>query len=183
MAGSQESSESHGMSSSTFWGLLLVGLIMAIFVIICIAYRALHTRPVPDVIGHQLLRFRTTAGLGRDAVENIPTVEFHAQQAPKKTPIHIFRSPPVHAKPPAPKHSRIQVFQHHPDFSPRSLESGMAKTQVVSSLCSICTEDFTEGTRLRKLPCGHVFHPQCVDPWLINRARTCPLWSVSPGHT
>jgi hypothetical protein len=121
--------------------------------------------------------------LGRDAVENIPTVEFHERPAASKSPIHIFRNPPVHAKPPTPKRSIIQVFQHHPGFSPRSLESGTAKTQEVSSLCSICTEDFTEGARLRKLPCGHVFHPQCIDPWLINRARTCPLWLVSPEPT
>lgn len=183
MAGSQENPESHGMDSSTFYGLLLVGLIIAIFVIIYIAHRALRTRPVPDVISHQLLRFRTTAGLGRDAVENIPTIVFHAQPASKKLPLHILQHSPVRTKPPAPKRSIIQVFQYHPGFSPRSLESGMAKTQVVSSLCSICTENFTEGTRLRKLPCGHVFHPQCIDPWLINHARTCPLWSVSPCHT
>lgn len=41
--------------------------------------------------------------------------------------------------------------------------------------CSICTEDFVAGTHVRLLHCGHIFHPQCVDPWLIDKAVTCPL--------
>lgn len=46
--------------------------------------------------------------------------------------------------------------------------------------CSICTEDFEKGQDLRVLPCDHKFHPECVDPWLLNVSGTCPLWSVSP---
>lgn len=42
--------------------------------------------------------------------------------------------------------------------------------------CSICTEDFTLGEDVRVLPCDHKFHPQCVDPWLVNVSGTCPLW-------
>ena len=42
--------------------------------------------------------------------------------------------------------------------------------------CSICTEDFTVGEDVRVLPCDHKFHPQCVDPWLVNVSGTCPLW-------
>ncbi|KAJ2905146.1 ring finger domain protein [Zalerion maritima] len=41
--------------------------------------------------------------------------------------------------------------------------------------CSICTEDFRLGEDVRVLPCDHKFHPQCVDPWLINVSGTCPL--------
>ncbi|KAK4193229.1 hypothetical protein QBC35DRAFT_480959 [Podospora australis] len=42
--------------------------------------------------------------------------------------------------------------------------------------CAICTEDFIRGKDVRKLPCGHIFHPACVDPWLLKFAATCPLW-------
>ncbi|KAI1210417.1 uncharacterized protein F4807DRAFT_65567 [Annulohypoxylon truncatum] len=41
--------------------------------------------------------------------------------------------------------------------------------------CSICTEDFSVGQDVRVLPCDHKFHPQCVDPWLVNVSGTCPL--------
>ncbi|KAF1921014.1 hypothetical protein BDU57DRAFT_488312 [Ampelomyces quisqualis] len=44
--------------------------------------------------------------------------------------------------------------------------------------CSICTEDFENGQDLRVLPCDHKFHPECVDPWLLNVSGTCPLCRV-----
>jgi hypothetical protein len=48
--------------------------------------------------------------------------------------------------------------------------------------CSICTEDFEKGQDLRVLPCDHKFHPECVDPWLLNVSGTCPLWYVHTTH-
>ncbi|KAK4093646.1 hypothetical protein Purlil1_1980 [Purpureocillium lilacinum] len=41
--------------------------------------------------------------------------------------------------------------------------------------CAICTEGLDLGVKLRHLPCGHRFHPDCIDPWLLERSRTCPL--------
>jgi RING finger protein 165 len=45
--------------------------------------------------------------------------------------------------------------------------------------CSICTEEFSGGSDLRKLPCGHLYHPRCIDQWLRDFGVTCPLWQVS----
>lgn len=42
--------------------------------------------------------------------------------------------------------------------------------------CSVCTDDFIKGQDLRVLPCNHRFHPECIDPWLLNVSGTCPLW-------
>ena len=42
--------------------------------------------------------------------------------------------------------------------------------------CAICMDDFARGTDVRRLPCGHLFHPPCVDPWLLRIASTCPTW-------
>lgn len=44
--------------------------------------------------------------------------------------------------------------------------------------CSICTEDFVEGRNVRILPCRHIYHRRCIDPWLLDFAGTCPLWYV-----
>jgi hypothetical protein len=43
-------------------------------------------------------------------------------------------------------------------------------------VCPICTDDFVKGQDVRVLPCSHQFHPECIDPWLINVSGTCPLW-------
>ena len=42
--------------------------------------------------------------------------------------------------------------------------------------CSVCVEDFEKGQDVRVLPCKHRFHPECIDPWLLNVSGTCPLW-------
>ncbi|KAG7292850.1 hypothetical protein NEMBOFW57_002895 [Staphylotrichum longicolle] len=41
--------------------------------------------------------------------------------------------------------------------------------------CAICAEDFARGVEVRRLPCSHLFHPACVDPWLLGFATTCPI--------
>ena len=45
--------------------------------------------------------------------------------------------------------------------------------------CSICTDDFRERENVRILPCSHIYHRRCIDPWLLEFARTCPMWSVN----
>lgn len=54
-----------------------------------------------------------------------------------------------------------------------------ADTASLIQTCAICTDDFVRGTNVRRLPCGHFFHPPCIDPWLLNFGVTCPLWQVS----
>lgn len=52
-------------------------------------------------------------------------------------------------------------------------------------MCAVCHSSFTPprlidgqqkyaATPLRKLPCGHVFHIECVEPWLLQRSDKCP---------
>lgn len=52
--------------------------------------------------------------------------------------------------------------------------------------CAICLGDFEKGDRLRILPCGHLFHLDEVDVWLIRRKKLvsspreedCPLMTL-----
>ena len=39
--------------------------------------------------------------------------------------------------------------------------------------CVICLDDFESGQTIRRLPCNHSFHSECVDTWLRKNA-TCP---------
>ncbi|KAJ1910535.1 hypothetical protein H4219_006186 [Mycoemilia scoparia] len=41
--------------------------------------------------------------------------------------------------------------------------------------CAVCIDEFEEGDKLRVLPCGHGFHKECIDPWLIKKSVECPL--------
>lgn len=41
--------------------------------------------------------------------------------------------------------------------------------------CAICLSDFAQGEAVRCLPCQHLLHASCVDPWLLQTKRYCPL--------
>ncbi|CAK9136193.1 unnamed protein product [Ilex paraguariensis] len=54
---------------------------------------------------------------------------------------------------------------------------------TTATCCSICLADYKGSDMLRLLPdCGHLFHLECVDPWL-RRNPTCPVCRTSPIPT
>ncbi|KAI8976059.1 hypothetical protein BDB01DRAFT_804349 [Pilobolus umbonatus] len=42
-------------------------------------------------------------------------------------------------------------------------------------MCVICLDDFAMGEQIRRLPCGHEYHCECIDPWLTVKSTCCPL--------
>jgi hypothetical protein len=40
--------------------------------------------------------------------------------------------------------------------------------------CPICSEDFPVDSQALRLPCSHLFHKDCVMPWLEMK-QTCPI--------
>jgi len=40
--------------------------------------------------------------------------------------------------------------------------------------CSVCFENFNLDEQVKKLPCNHMYHPQCIDQWLVHH-NTCPI--------
>merc|ERR1712130_944555 len=43
-----------------------------------------------------------------------------------------------------------------------------------STDCSICLEDIKLGEEVPILPCNHIFHTQCIYPWL-QKKNICPF--------
>jgi hypothetical protein len=41
--------------------------------------------------------------------------------------------------------------------------------------CSICIEDYEQDDTIRQLSCSHIFHKNCIDPWLLKESYKCPL--------
>ncbi|XP_010060349.2 NEP1-interacting protein-like 1 [Eucalyptus grandis] len=64
-------------------------------------------------------------------------------------------------------------IQRLPEYHFQS--SKMAKISDDGICCSICLQDFKEGETGRRLPkCGHIFHLECLDAWLVRRG-SCPM--------
>ncbi|XP_030621476.1 RING finger protein 148 [Chanos chanos] len=40
--------------------------------------------------------------------------------------------------------------------------------------CAVCIESFRHGDVVTVLPCSHLFHKTCIEPWLLEH-RTCPM--------
>ena len=40
--------------------------------------------------------------------------------------------------------------------------------------CTVCVEEIKMLTKGMFMPCGHIFHPDCLKPWL-EQNNTCPV--------
>jgi len=54
-----------------------------------------------------------------------------------------------------------------------------AGPRIHNESCAICLDDFTDGLKVKVLPCMHGFHTQCIDPWLNERSDLCPICKSS----
>lgn len=48
------------------------------------------------------------------------------------------------------------------------------KSDLDSITCAICMENIECGDRVVSLPCAHIFHIKCIDPWLQKNSH-CPI--------
>lgn len=44
--------------------------------------------------------------------------------------------------------------------------------------CFICMENFLENEVITKIKCNHIFHKECIKPWLCKQSTKCPICRV-----
>uniref|UniRef100_A0A674MBM2 Ring finger protein 130 n=1 Tax=Takifugu rubripes TaxID=31033 RepID=A0A674MBM2_TAKRU len=60
----------------------------------------------------------------------------------------------------------------------RTVKKGDKETDPDFNHCAVCIEAYQLNDVVRILPCKHVFHKMCVDPWL-NEHCTCPICKLN----
>lgn len=60
----------------------------------------------------------------------------------------------------------------------RTVRKGDKETDPDFNHCAVCIESYQLNDVVRILPCKHVFHKGCVDPWL-NEHCTCPMCKLN----
>lgn len=68
---------------------------------------------------------------------------------------------------------RLRVTPETIDHNTVSFEYTL-NNESNQSTCVICLSDLEIGEIMRRLPCIHIFHLNCVDKWLLNNGR-CPI--------
>ncbi|ORX85145.1 hypothetical protein BCR32DRAFT_242048 [Anaeromyces robustus] len=65
--------------------------------------------------------------------------------------------------------------QEEVDALPIKIFDMKKKQENDPETCAVCIDDFTDGDKLRVLPCHHEYHVECIDLWLTTRKRFCPI--------
>ncbi|KAJ8383059.1 hypothetical protein SKAU_G00038370 [Synaphobranchus kaupii] len=60
----------------------------------------------------------------------------------------------------------------------RTIRKGDKETESDFDNCAVCIEGYKPNDVVRVLPCRHLFHKICVDPWLLDH-RTCPMCKMN----
>ena len=71
----------------------------------------------------------------------------------------------------------VQIVRYHnrpKKINIDNLNNILLCNELPDDLCSICLEEFKEGDKIKKLNCNHVYHEECLIPWL-NKNDYCPM--------
>ena len=89
-----------------------------------------------------------------------------------------FRSTPMEA--PARERPRRLTPEQVQELVPEYMASDLIRLDEEShhhspEMCSICLDEYSPDEMVAELPCGHIFHSDCISKWLTERSSTCPL--------
>ncbi|KAE8134916.1 hypothetical protein BDV38DRAFT_273139 [Aspergillus pseudotamarii] len=174
------------------------GIITALFLAIIIT-GAVRAHRHPERYGPRYTAGRPrqsrTKGMARAMLDTIPIVKFGNQQDPKLDAVKgdvEMGSEDETGRQPDSTQETTTVHETNPQATPALAVTNHTTTESTTEQqtkptestdhpnfsCPICTDDFVKGQDLRVLPCNHQFHPECIDPWLVNVSGTCPLCRI-----
>ncbi|CAN0877104.1 Probable E3 ubiquitin-protein ligase RHC1A [Linum grandiflorum] len=76
-----------------------------------------------------------------------------------------------------------ELFEHlsasngrGPAPASRSSIDAMPRVKITrtDSHCPVCKDEFEVGSEARQMPCNHIYHTDCIVPWLVQH-NSCPV--------
>lgn len=169
---------------------VILSIAVAIIILICI-YAARRTSAlvvIRETVSGRRRIPQERQGLGREALQSIPVVKYNEELLAEHTGpgrVRVSRCTRIlqAIRFPKPSGNNAGLPARRTWYSPRPrpTEPIFYQQNQSRNSCAICTEDFVHGVDVRQLQCGHLFHPHCIDHWLLDLAVTCPLWQVDPS--
>ena len=159
---------SGGSNLPTLWAFLLIVLAIVLFIIFLISLlmhyyqrrnrRALERRIRSGEVDLETLGIKRLR-VPQEAVDNLPTFIY------------------------VPSESESIISDEHVDpISQAPLESAVPVSSAPDHIrwsqpkCPICLEDYVpHKTTVRSLPCHHIYHPECIDRFLLGNSSLCPI--------
>ncbi|CAP60166.1 uncharacterized protein PODANS_1_4820 [Podospora anserina S mat+] len=167
---------------------VILAIMIAILILGCVfvAQRSSTLEVIRETITERIRGGR--AGVGEETLQSMPVVKYNEalidelESPGRAKSVSVWTRTRLRFWSWAQK-KKDRAATPSTEHSDGALESGTLRPEkkrssTRSHSCAICTEDFVEGGDVRKLSCGHIFHPSCVDPWLLQFAVTCPLCRV-----
>lgn len=68
------------------------------------------------------------------------------------------------------------------ESSAQELINGMPTVAAAGYSCSVCMERFGSGADAKQIPCGHIFHSNCISHW-VSLHNSCPLCRSSVNNS
>ncbi|KAK2597028.1 hypothetical protein N8I77_012902 [Diaporthe amygdali] len=190
-------------SLPTIWIFILICVAALFFIVAaisCLMHFVQHKRRVS-------LQRRVMSGEVNLEAMNIKHVTVPIEHVEKFQLFTYNYEPNANSLPPSPTTPRAPARAHvrnnsvgidetitntsMPTFAEKALPSPTAKSTVTGitavstatdyqPACSICSEDYENRvTIIRELPCGHIYHPECIDEFLTSHSSLCPQCKAS----
>lgn len=157
-----------GSNLPTLWAFLLIVLAVVLFIIFLTSLsmhyyqrrnrRVLERRIQSGAVDLETLGIKRLR-VPQEAINNLPTFIYVPNESNQ-----TYSTKSVDSISSAPSESAVPAVST-PDH-----------TNWAQTMCVICLEDFVpRKTKVRSLPCHHIYHPECIDPFLLDNSSLCPV--------
>lgn len=133
-------------------------------VITAASLRAIEAQAQREVVNER-------RGAPEDAITSLPTFTFSALDAVPEADVNAIGS--GNSGGASSFAGGIRSLATY--FRKATTVTTIVTVDVTGPSCPICLGDYEGGDPLKRLPCAHFFHQACIDRWLRQSGKTCPM--------